>query len=83
MNNERPEEILVRLRRIQNQQHEHALMVLRRLGDGEKVSDGELVDAVFNFTGRVDLIPTNAMSNGAAEANSGKGRKTCSRLRLA
>lgn len=55
---ERPEEILARLRRIQAQEYGDALAVLRRLTNPtsrDTVSDGDLVDAAFAFTARTDL----------------------------
>lgn len=53
--NEKPEEILARLRRIQSQEYEDALAVLLQLRDGKKVLDGDLIDAAFAFTARTDL----------------------------
>src|SRR5688500_15083234 len=52
---ERPQQILQRLRKIQDQELKDALVVLNRLRDGEKVSDGDLIDAAFAFTTRTDL----------------------------
>lgn len=52
------QEILERLRKIQDRELENALSVLRRLSSPvshDTVSDGDLADAAFAFVARTDL----------------------------
>jgi hypothetical protein len=49
------DELLQRLRNIQNADADAALAVTNKLRDSEAVSDGDLIDALYAFAIRLDL----------------------------